>query len=64
MACQHKWDSGVRTPGVLGGYVFTCVLCKEQQSGYRSYNPANKPLTKVRKSKKQRRREKNARLPL
>lgn len=56
--CQHLWDNGTRTPGVLGGYIFTCLKCKEQHAGYRSHIPSNRPDTKERKSKKQRRKEK------
>lgn len=55
--CKHSWDNGTRTPGVVGGYIFTCLKCGEKQTGYRLTIPSNKPCTRVRMSKKQRRKE-------
>ena len=55
--CQHKWDAGVRTEGVIGGYTFTCALCGSTQTGHRQYIPMNTPLTHKRMSKKQRLKE-------
>lgn len=56
--CKHAWDHGTRTEGTLGGYVFTCRLCGVQKPGWRTYLPKCVPDSKVRMSKKQRRRNK------
>ena len=53
---QHHWDNGVRTEGVPGGYTFTCIVCKEKKTGWRVTLPGNAPDTRVRMSKKMRRK--------